>query len=134
MPLISTLLFSVLGMTYDFGIDLWSAACTIYELYTGKIMFPGKTNNQVRITRTGCLVITGRCKTGDSLPCLRLMWEVRTVFDIYQDELFLTYKKFNSYMKSYCRTYLSDAQVVHGSEGEDAKQGDQKRSLQGPTL
>lgn len=34
-------------MTYDFGIDLWSAACTIYELYTGKIMFPGKTNNQV---------------------------------------------------------------------------------------
>ena len=36
-------------MTYDFGIDLWSAACTIYELYTGKIMFPGKTNNQVRL-------------------------------------------------------------------------------------
>lgn len=37
----------ILGMTYDFGIDLWSAACTIYELYTGKIMFPGKTNNQM---------------------------------------------------------------------------------------
>ncbi|KAG0717748.1 Serine/threonine-protein kinase PRP4 [Chionoecetes opilio] len=34
-------------MTYDFGIDLWSAACTIYELYTGKIMYPGKTNNQM---------------------------------------------------------------------------------------
>lgn len=58
IPLISTLLFSVLGMTYDFGIDLWSAACTIYELYTGKIMFPGKTNNQVRITRTSFLVVT----------------------------------------------------------------------------
>ncbi|CAL4061738.1 unnamed protein product, partial [Meganyctiphanes norvegica] len=37
----------ILGMTYDFGIDLWSAACTIFELYTGKIMFPGKTNNQM---------------------------------------------------------------------------------------
>ncbi|RXG69374.1 Serine/threonine-protein kinase PRP4-like protein [Armadillidium vulgare] len=37
----------ILGLTYDFGIDLWSAACTIYELYTGKIMFPGKTNNQM---------------------------------------------------------------------------------------
>ena len=36
-------------MTYDFGIDLWSAACTIFELYAGKIMFPGKTNNQVSI-------------------------------------------------------------------------------------
>lgn len=26
---------------------MWSAGCTIYELYTGKILFPGKTNNQV---------------------------------------------------------------------------------------
>jgi len=38
----------VLGIPYDFGIDMWSAACTIYELYTGKILFSGKTNNQVR--------------------------------------------------------------------------------------
>lgn len=37
----------ILGITYEFGIDLWSAACTIFELYTGKIMFPGKTNNQM---------------------------------------------------------------------------------------
>lgn len=27
--------------------DLWSVGCTIYELYTGKIMFPGKTNNEM---------------------------------------------------------------------------------------
>ncbi|KAI5734448.1 hypothetical protein M8J77_006664 [Diaphorina citri] len=37
----------ILGIPYDFGIDLWSAGCTIYELYTGKIMFSGKSNNQM---------------------------------------------------------------------------------------
>lgn len=26
---------------------MWSAGVTIYELYTGKIMFPGKSNNQM---------------------------------------------------------------------------------------
>ena len=29
------------------GMDAWSAACTIYELYTGRILFPGNSNNQV---------------------------------------------------------------------------------------
>lgn len=38
---------SVLGISYDFAIDMWSAGCTIYELYTGKIMFSGKSNNQM---------------------------------------------------------------------------------------
>ncbi|CAG0879866.1 unnamed protein product [Cyprideis torosa] len=37
----------ILGIPYDYSIDLWSSACTIYELYTGKILFPGKTNNQM---------------------------------------------------------------------------------------
>lgn len=37
----------VIGCTYDYGIDLWSVGCTIYELYTGKIAFPGKTNNEM---------------------------------------------------------------------------------------
>jgi serine/threonine protein kinase len=37
----------VLGLPYDFGIDLWSVAVTLFELYTGKIMFPGKSNNEM---------------------------------------------------------------------------------------
>jgi len=39
--------FIVLGMQYDFAIDLWSVAVTIYELYTGRVMFPGKSNNEM---------------------------------------------------------------------------------------
>lgn len=34
-------------MPYDFSVDLWSVAVTMYELYTGKIMFPGNSNNQM---------------------------------------------------------------------------------------
>ncbi|XP_045464953.1 serine/threonine-protein kinase prp4 [Harmonia axyridis] len=37
----------ILGIPYDYAIDMWSAACTIYELYTGKILFSGKSNNQM---------------------------------------------------------------------------------------
>lgn len=37
----------VMGLPYDYAIDVWSAACTLYELFTGKILFPGRSNNQM---------------------------------------------------------------------------------------
>lgn len=37
----------VLGMPYEYGIDIWSVGCTLFELYTGKILFTGRSNNQM---------------------------------------------------------------------------------------
>ena len=37
----------MLGIQHDYGIDMWSVAVTLYELYTGNIMFPGKSNNHM---------------------------------------------------------------------------------------
>ncbi|CAD2103855.1 CMGC/DYRK/PRP4 protein kinase [Plasmodium vinckei petteri] len=37
----------ILGFRYDSQIDVWSAAATVFELATGKILFPGKSNNHM---------------------------------------------------------------------------------------
>lgn len=42
-----TELILVLGYPYDSALDVWSVGCTLYELYTGKIMLPGRSNNQM---------------------------------------------------------------------------------------
>ena len=47
LKLIILIAVAVLGMPYDFGIDVWSIGCTLFELYTGKILFTGRSNNQM---------------------------------------------------------------------------------------
>ncbi|XP_056593830.1 pre-mRNA processing factor 4Bb [Triplophysa dalaica] len=37
----------IIGKPYDYAIDMWSVGCTLYELYTGKILFPGSSNNHM---------------------------------------------------------------------------------------
>ncbi|RHY35407.1 hypothetical protein DYB32_000120 [Aphanomyces invadans] len=37
----------ILGLPYDFAVDMWSLGCCLYEMFTGKVMFPGQTNNEM---------------------------------------------------------------------------------------
>lgn len=37
----------ILGLKYDYPMDMWAIGCTIYELFGGEILFPGKSNNQM---------------------------------------------------------------------------------------
>lgn len=37
----------ILGLPYDRAIDLWSVAVSLFELFTGRLMFPGHTNNEM---------------------------------------------------------------------------------------
>lgn len=37
----------ILGLPYDAAMDVWAIGCTLYEMYTGKILFPGRSNNQM---------------------------------------------------------------------------------------
>ena len=37
----------MLGCDLDQAIDIWSAGVTLFELYTGKVMFYGRSNNEM---------------------------------------------------------------------------------------
>lgn len=45
----------ILGMEVGYGIDMWAIGCTIYELWTGKILFTGRNNNQMVKAFIDCL-------------------------------------------------------------------------------
>ena len=44
----------ILGIEYDYSIDMWSTGCTLFELYTGKILFTGRNNNNMLKTIMDC--------------------------------------------------------------------------------
>ncbi|XP_063540504.1 serine/threonine-protein kinase PRP4 homolog [Cydia strobilella] len=37
----------ILGLPYSHGVDMWSTACTMYEMAVGKILFTGGSNNKM---------------------------------------------------------------------------------------
>jgi len=37
----------ILGLPYSHPMDLWSVGCCLYELFTGNIVFPGRSNNHM---------------------------------------------------------------------------------------
>ncbi|CAK1584512.1 unnamed protein product [Parnassius mnemosyne] len=37
----------ILGIPYSYGVDIWSTACTIYEMATNTILFTGGSNNKM---------------------------------------------------------------------------------------
>ena len=37
----------ILGLPYDYALDMWSVGATVYELFTGSIAFAGRSNNEM---------------------------------------------------------------------------------------
>eukprot|EP00494_Astrolonche_serrata_P031758 UN32027 len=48
----------MVGLMFSFGIDMWSLACVLYEVYTGQILFNGVSNNQMLLYFQQ---VVGRC-------------------------------------------------------------------------
>ncbi|KAF1932927.1 kinase-like protein [Didymella exigua CBS 183.55] len=45
----------ILGMDIGYPVDMWAVGCTAYELWTGKILFTGRSNNQMVKAFMDCL-------------------------------------------------------------------------------
>ncbi|XP_027773278.1 serine/threonine-protein kinase PRP4 homolog [Solanum pennellii] len=37
----------ILGLSYDHPMDIWSVGCCLFELYSGEVLFPGRSNNDM---------------------------------------------------------------------------------------
>ncbi|KAK1353999.1 Non-specific serine/threonine protein kinase [Heracleum sosnowskyi] len=37
----------ILGLSYNYPMDIWSVGCCLYEFYTGKVLYPGTSNNDM---------------------------------------------------------------------------------------
>ena len=44
----------ILGLKYDFAIDMWSIGCTLFEIFTGSILFNGPHNNAMLYSMMEC--------------------------------------------------------------------------------
>ncbi|EME41886.1 hypothetical protein DOTSEDRAFT_55581 [Dothistroma septosporum NZE10] len=70
----------ILGMDFDYAIDMWAIGCTLFELYAGRILFNGADNN-------GMLRVIQECR--GKLPN-RLIKRAKLA-DKYFDEQFTFY-------------------------------------------
>jgi serine/threonine-protein kinase PRP4 len=34
----------ILGLPLAFGVDMWAVGCSLFELFTGEVLFPGRSN------------------------------------------------------------------------------------------
>jgi serine/threonine-protein kinase PRP4 len=38
---------ALLGIPHSYGIDIWAIACSLYEVFSGQVLFPGRHNNEM---------------------------------------------------------------------------------------
>lgn len=74
---------TILGINYDNCIDIWSFSCVIFEIFTGKPLFPGKSNLEQIIRYTKLL----------GMPPLKML-------DVGKNTLKYFHKEISSYEKN----------------------------------